>query len=274
MSDPKEPWFFELEKEYQRGLDFYKQKYFSHYDDETWIGQSRHRNLYLPWIPQRIEEHFPEAKFIVSLRNPVERAFSHYWHNVRYYLEDESFEDAIYQDYIRIQKGKRYRTKQEKKHYENEFSLKGLYRSYIDIGYYHEQIQRYIERFGRETIKIVFFEDLVEDPETVTNEILKFLELSPLDDLSTPRMNEGSVPKSTRLHRLVTWTRNLSVSSLIPQKIKDFIREKLFQSKTTAETEMNRLTELWLYQHFETHNKKLNQILRQELPEDWHHDFQ
>lgn len=44
------------------------------------MGESRHRNLYLPYVPVRIHNFNPEAKLVAVLRNPAERAASHWWH--------------------------------------------------------------------------------------------------------------------------------------------------------------------------------------------------
>ena len=78
MSDPKEPFFFEAQ--FEQGLDHYHRTYFGHWNGERLIGESRHRNLYLPYVPERIHRVSPEARLIVMVRNPIERAYSHWWH--------------------------------------------------------------------------------------------------------------------------------------------------------------------------------------------------
>jgi hypothetical protein len=78
MSKPKEPFFFEAE--YDRGFDFYYRRYFGGWKGQREVGESRHRNLYFPFVPARIHAYNPEARILAVLRNPVERAISHWWH--------------------------------------------------------------------------------------------------------------------------------------------------------------------------------------------------
>ncbi len=52
MSSPKEPFYFEAEQ--LRGAGWYRSRYFAHWRGEPIVGESRHRNLYLPWVPERI----------------------------------------------------------------------------------------------------------------------------------------------------------------------------------------------------------------------------
>lgn len=75
MSRPKEPFFFEAEHE--QGVQFYSRKYFSTWSGQRIVGESRHRNLYLPFVPSRIHRFNRDAKLLVVLRDPVERAISH-----------------------------------------------------------------------------------------------------------------------------------------------------------------------------------------------------
>src|SRR5437016_1099947 len=62
FSVSKEPWFFEVE--YEQGLDYYRRRYFRHWCGESLLAEGRHRNLYLPWVPQRIHTTNPHAKLI------------------------------------------------------------------------------------------------------------------------------------------------------------------------------------------------------------------
>jgi len=93
MSTPKETLFFE--KEYHQGVDYFRSKYFPNYNGETFLGEARHRNLYLPYIPDRLAKSFPDAKLIIMLRNPVDRAYSHYVHCKNRGIEALNFKDAI-----------------------------------------------------------------------------------------------------------------------------------------------------------------------------------
>jgi len=103
MSRPKEPLFFEAE--YVRGAEFYFNKYFRGWRGEAVVGESRHRNLYLPYVAARIARYNPGAKLIVLLRNPAERAVSHWWHWRSRNLELLPAQAAFEADLERIQTG-------------------------------------------------------------------------------------------------------------------------------------------------------------------------
>lgn len=176
MSEPKEPFFFEAE--YELGLDFYRQRYFQHWNGETIIGDARHRNLYLPYIAKRIFAVNPNAKLIICVRNPIERAYSHWWFWYSAEIESLSFEEAMQEDIERIQAGWLTQTPQEMDVYKQvlDWTGKGIYRSYLDSGYYYQQICRYLEYFPKKQIKVVLFEDLEQDPYPLIKELENFID--------------------------------------------------------------------------------------------------
>ncbi len=96
MSKPKEPFFFEAE--YDRGPEYYYRRYFGGWDGQREVGESRHRNLYFPYIPARIHQYNPEALILAILRNPAERAISHWWHWYARGKEDLGLFDALQAD--------------------------------------------------------------------------------------------------------------------------------------------------------------------------------
>ena len=78
LSTPKEPYYFE--DEYEQGPEFYWRTYFAAgWKGQSLIGDARAAHLYLPYVPRRIYTTVPEARLVAILRNPVERAFSHWW---------------------------------------------------------------------------------------------------------------------------------------------------------------------------------------------------
>lgn len=77
-SNPKEPYYFELPQD-ERHEEMYYSKYFKHYNGERYIVDGRHRNMFFNWIAQNIHEYHPDSKIIFILRNPINRAYSHWW---------------------------------------------------------------------------------------------------------------------------------------------------------------------------------------------------
>jgi hypothetical protein len=115
--------------------------------------------LFDPRAPQRLADVLPDAKLIIMLRDPVERAFSHYHHNVRLGLEDLSFREAVAAEDARIADDL------------TAMSLNPLDRvrdlrnySYVSRGHYGEQIARWFDLFDRDRFLFIIAEDFFEHP--------------------------------------------------------------------------------------------------------------
>lgn len=112
-----------------------------------------------PNSAELIKKTIPNAKIIFCLRNPIERAFSHYLGALRSHDEEFSFEDSF-----------------EK--FMNPIDEKSdFYNHYIRPGLYFENVRIFMDIFGKENIKIVIFEEFVSDTKSVFQEILDFLEI-------------------------------------------------------------------------------------------------
>jgi sulfotransferase family protein len=193
MSKPKEPFFFEAE--YNRGPDYYYRRYFGGWNGQRHVGESRHRNLYLPYVPARIYTYNPEAYIVAILRNPTERAISHWWHWYARRKENLRLFDALQADLRRIQEGVNLSEPEEiTRHAMNTGDEgQGHHRTYLDSGYYLEQLSRYEALFGRSKIHIVLADDLFQEPVQTMEEIFDFLDVDPsvAADHSHERFNEA-----------------------------------------------------------------------------------
>src|SRR5215203_3559900 len=141
MSPVKEPNFFSSQGQ-QNAVDAVTnigayQHLFKGASDEKAIGEASHSYLYEPGAATAIRRYIPEAKLIAILRNPIERAYSHFLHMVRSGTEPlDDFTQAL----------------QEKEavgvHKERTFQ------DYIGRGLYYEQLRRYFGTFPREQVKV------------------------------------------------------------------------------------------------------------------------
>ena len=180
FSTPKEPVFFEAE--YERGLDYYWQHYFEGWSGQRAIGDARSYNLYLPYVPRRIAEALEEPRLIAVVREPGARAYSHWWHRYTRRIEKLSFEAALEANQQALETGPRFEGEEGARAWR-----KGLTRSatiashatYLDMGFYAEQLQRYLDLFPAASIEVVLFEDLAEDPAAVTRALWEFLNVDP-----------------------------------------------------------------------------------------------
>jgi SAM-dependent methyltransferase len=186
MSKPKEPFFFEAE--YDRGPAYYYRRYFGGWNGQREVGESRHRNLYLPYIPARIHQYNPEARIIAILRNPAERAVSHWRHCLRGGFdwhargkESLGLFDALQADLKRIQSGAPAWAPEDIARYAADAGdeWQGAHRTYLDTGYYLEQLARYEALFGRSRMHVVLADDLFQEPQKTMAGVFSFLGVGP-----------------------------------------------------------------------------------------------
>ncbi len=172
----KEVHFFDLN--YHKGKLWYKAHFptrFAMTGDKI-TGESSPYYLLHPLAPERVYNLLPEAKLIVMIRDPVERAYSHYQHQVRSGLEHLSFEDAIEQESTRLND---YKSKIKRKALSNSLYFQ-IY-SYLERGKYINQLKHWLNWFGFNSMKIIKSEDFFDSPDHNLNEIFDFLGVQQVD---------------------------------------------------------------------------------------------
>lgn len=262
MSNPKEPRFLEYDREYNQGLQYYLDTYFTHASDQKYLGEARPWNLYFPWVSRRIQETFHDPKLIVLVREPVQRLFSHVLHARRRGQESLGLEKAIFEDFRRIKQGKIYETPEEKEQYQNALRQGEveLYRKYLDGGYYARQIDRYQQLFSEESMKILLAEELFEQPLRQTNKILDFLGVDQLNSLDQSPANQGFSTRSKLYQRFVSYLAQSNLLRSLPQSIKDQARQlaTAWNKKPKPDPlEENPVLSLWLSNHYAERNRRL-----------------
>jgi len=192
----KEVYFFD--KEFGKGINWYK-SFFPTKISKSRLenklkkncitGEATPRYLHYPHTPKRVFDIIPNVKLIVLLRNPIDRAYSHYQMEVGSGKEELSFEDAIEQEENRIVNDMK---KMEKN--ENFYSVNFYRKSYLTRGIYVDQLKRWFEYFPREQFLILKSEDLYSNPSEVYQQVLDFLDLSKfeLNSFKAHRMRKYS----------------------------------------------------------------------------------
>lgn len=259
MSYPKEPIFFEAE--YEKGLDFYWNKYFSGWKGERLTGDARAYNLPLPFVPERIRAVNPSAFFIVSLRNPVERAFSSWWlhyHRKRSRRKSEnlSFNDAIMEEYKKNKNGINF---DDMERYVRKCDRNSdIYRMYLYQGYYAEHLERYFNFFPREKFRIFLFEDIIKNPKDVLKDICNFLNISSgeCENFDYTAKNVAEPMKLSRATYL--FIRNISTHS-----VKALCDKGLLGIGKRPDIPL--YMRKWLIEHYRPHNERLEKILGRSL---------
>lgn len=128
--------------------------------------------LFDPRVPARVHRLLPEVKLVVLLRNPVDRAVSHYLHNRRLGHEDLPFDEALDREKERTA------DELERMLEDPSYRGRGYFRySYVGRGMYAEQLQRWLELFSLGRLLVVESEEFFARPEVAFDQILTFLEL-------------------------------------------------------------------------------------------------
>jgi|GEM_PF-1480149 len=172
------------------------------------VGEMSPNYMYTEWSARMIASALSEVKLLFVLRDPVERAYSHYWHNIgrsykhiRKRKETLSFEQALDREAERLRNGS----------YEDR-----LFYSYQDRGFYMPQIARFVERFPREQMRFILFDELQRDPVSVIDELCDFLGIERMALGELPDKHHATIPKYLALHRALTRMRMRAVNAPPP----------------------------------------------------------
>lgn len=220
MSTMKEPNFFskkEVEELYYGSPSVQEENaYISLFDqDKKVIGEASVSYLFYKEVPQRIHDYNPDAKLIIILRNPTERAYSHYLMDVGLGLCNVGLKEIF------------------------EFPEKHTiyYQQFVQLGLYVEQIKRYQVFFSKEQIKVLFYDDLKQDEKSFMEEVLDFLSLPPFNfNLEVKNKFRRPSNRVTFLLYQQRWFR-LAVRMFFSEKTLKNIKNILFKNASKPEME-------------------------------------
>ena len=252
----KETKFFIDEELYQRGLDYYQTSFFTPGKEELPYLDIDPGLLYFDFAPQRIYDALGEnVKFIVVLRDPALRAYSHFTMERFRQKENLSFEDAVATEAERI-------TTREG----------NLRHSYTSRGFYYRQIQRYLAYFPLENFRFfVFEEDLANNTATLVESLCSFMGINFDPQLSFEVKSNQSRAVRSELADQVLRNPNLLkslIKQLIPLRLRRKLRPKMYQLNSVAKAaktlpEEQRLS--LIKNHFLEDIKQLEQLIGRDL---------
>ena len=174
-------------REYRRGDDWYLSQFSEEGIGKT-VGEKSNSYLYEPEAAARIHRVLPNAKLIAQLRNPVDRAYSHY---CMLFRRGEVGSDI--ESYLDPSKGEHPRL--------------------VGSGHYARHLQRYIDLFGRDQLLILFYEGVKGDPERQMAKVRSYLGLPqrPLAELSRGKAKDKTVPVvPAPLRKRLAWMKPLT----------------------------------------------------------------
>lgn len=183
VSSSKEVHYFDSQYEY--GLEWYRE-YFPNSDMAEAVGEATPNYMFSPIALDRIRETLPAVKLIVMLRNPIDRAYSHYWHDRARGKTDADFDETVRRE---LEDGRDDLT-------------------YVARGRYRGQIENILHRFPRESLLVEFFEDMTDDPAGVYRSVCRFIGV---DDSFRPETLGAAVNSYAEFRSLAVrrWSRRL-----------------------------------------------------------------
>ena len=167
MSHDEPTNYFDVE--YYRGEGWYRER-FGGYDGEKEVGDESPGYIKHPFAARRAAELIPEAKIIMCLRDPVERAYSQWW-SAESYWTDGRFERCMFH------------------HATNDV--------FVTPGFYYYHISKWEEYYPKDNIKITFFEDMISDNEKFIKDLYSFLGVDDefLPDIANNKVQSGKSRK-------------------------------------------------------------------------------
>ena len=187
MANQKEVHFFDDEKHFRGGKPDYAAYHscFSPGPSQRVMGEATPSYMYWYDAPRRIWHYNPRMKLLVVLRNPVDRAYSHWNMQRKRGIDDLSFWDALHIERERCREALPY---QEKRF------------SYVDRGFYLEQLRRLWTYFARDQVLVTRHEDLRSKPKEAIDKIYDFLGVGPVQGIQVREVHshEYDSPMSKR----------------------------------------------------------------------------
>ena len=228
-----------------------KSKYlalFKNVKDEKIIGEASPSYLSDSDVPKLIHEVSPHSRIIIILRDPVERTFSHYLMLIRVGRLKGLFHDELKKSLklVRV-----YHTR----------SLR------LETGLYAEDVQRYIDIFGRSKVKIIIFEEFIKVPKKTMMEILLFLGIdNELDNFEGETYNKFGVARGA-IAQFILGNRTIRRMSerIISPSVRRLLREQILLKKQ-PKPKMDQEDRDILIKFYKEDVKNLEKILGRSLP--------
>lgn len=180
-------------------------------------GEASPYYMVLPFAIERMHSYNSHIKIIVLLRDPIERALSHFYHEKKLDMEKLSIEDAIKEEGVR--------TEGELKKMEHDTSYKSInyqHYTYLKRGEYAEQIKNLLTFFDKKNILLIQSEEFYRDTEKVMSKVYNFLNIDEVhckyEVKNKSKYNKIISDKTREILRVFYKNRNKKLFELIGTK--------------------------------------------------------
>jgi hypothetical protein len=208
-------------------------------------GESSTSYLYSNKAAKNIYDYNPRSKIIVVLRNPIERAFSHYKMALRSGHTKLSFKEAVEKD-LRV-KNKGW----------------GISELFIDLGLYYDQLKRYYSIFPSDQIRVFLFSDLKNSTDKVLKDCFEFLEVQNVKIEDKTIYNPAKSPQNIWFNYYLT---RIGLKNLLKKSVPESMINSI--KKYFLKPDKNTLSEndfKFLLSIYEEDIKKTAGLLKQDL---------
>lgn len=260
MPEWKEPhyfsWLWEQNREHGFGTPEAKERYRSLFAEagDRLAGEASTTYLMDPKAPWKIRETIPDVRIVVSLRDPVQRAHSHYWNNRRRIGDEDlpTFREAIEAEV-------------------RERAAKGeASRWYVLEGLYASQVRRYLEVFDRDRIEILLFDEIIHRPREVLDRLAGFLDVDAeaMARVDVERKASTYVePRNTLFEEIRGSDRLKRVArAVLPERVRSFIGDRVLV-READKPPMDPKIRSFLETVYAPDVRRLERILDRDLPE-------
>lgn len=227
------------------------QKYlqlFAGVTSERIVGEASPTYLADPEAPRLIREVAPDSRVLISLRDPVERTFSHYLMMRNNGTATASFQDEINRG-IQLQ------------------ARRNLAVLRPEVGLYHEQVKRYLDTFNAAQVKVILFEEFMADVKGTLGQILQFLGIShDLENFAAPAYRQFAEVRGPVV-RYLFGNRTIARASevLVSPRLRKWVRERILV-RSAAKPAMDAEARAWLTDYYRDDVRNLAALLGRPLP--------
>ena len=163
---------------FELGLDWYLSHFPPTSSEQNFLSGEASTNYFdFDCVPDRMYRFLPQTKLIILLRNPVDRAISHYYHSVREGWEHRSFEDAI---------------ERQMQKFDRDCDPWNQQGNYLTRGMYVTFIKKWMEVFPANQLLILNSQDFYENPGNTLTQVFEFLDIPDRKVQDSKKYNAGS----------------------------------------------------------------------------------
>lgn len=239
-------------------------KLFEGVKEEVAVGEASANYIWRPEAASRIHDTVPNARIIMILRDPVERAFS------QWCLSRISWDERKISAYYGSQQRKwKIPTFREAIMAETRKDRKAPLFVYIEQGFYAKHLERYLDIFGSNRVKVLIFEEFIRDPNSAVSEVLRFLEVDVPDDLLSKSFAQTNAstrirPRGEFAGRVLQGSIKRKLGPYLPNTFKRIGKNILM--KKIVKPEMGLEDKKFLEEFYSEDLKRVGEILGRPLP--------